>query len=257
MLAARPIRKLQSARTFHTSSTQRASVLFALGALSNSRETQHFNKLSHLSRVEHSPPLKLIKTGEVDPFPLPTSAKPTPTVQNVSRTRSAAKIWDGKALKAGRAILADNARQVARLSRALERSKRRQSKADMAMQRSLADWAKERQKMHGEIRQAGVWILAAVGTATGLAMWRFWPQGEVGRDSGELGRKIAARARESIPLPAMSAGAGAAHGGEVLAAPVAQAVTRPVPAQVLARSVPVEQTTSQGSWWQNLFWKPH
>lgn len=235
-------------------------MLFALGALSNSRETQHFNKLSHLSRVEHSPPLKLIKTSEIDPFPLPTPAKPYPAVQNVSRTRSAAKIWDDKALKAGRAILADNARQVARLNRALERSKRSQSKADKAMQRSLADWAKERQRMHAEIRQAGVWILAAVGTATGLAMWRFWPQNEMGRDSGELGRKIAARARSSIPLPAATAGVGAGQGAEVLAAPVAQNVATPVPVQSSPSSVvnvSAEQLASQGSWWQNLFWKRH
>lgn len=45
-----------------------SSPLFALHALSNARETQHLNKLSGLSRVEHSPALESIKRSEVDPF---------------------------------------------------------------------------------------------------------------------------------------------------------------------------------------------
>lgn len=52
----------------HHQQRRNASLLFALSALSNSRETQHFNKATKLSRVEHSPALKLIQTSEVDPF---------------------------------------------------------------------------------------------------------------------------------------------------------------------------------------------
>lgn len=54
---------------------RQASILFALSALSNSRETQHFNKATKLSRVEHSPALKLIQTSEVDPFKAAKAAK--------------------------------------------------------------------------------------------------------------------------------------------------------------------------------------
>lgn len=256
MLVSHFMRKPRSARTFHTSSSERASVLFALGALSNSRETQHFNKLSHLSRVEHSPPLKLIKSSEVDPFPLPTPPKASPLKAPGIRARSAAKIWDDKAIKVGRAILSDNARQMSRMSRALERAKKRQSKADKIMQRSLADWGKERQKLHSEMRQAGVWILAAVGTATGLAMWRFWPQNEMVRDSGDLGRKIAARAKEAMPLPAASSAVGSGQ-GPAMAAP-SQTVALPVLSSSkpsVAFSTSPEAAAPSGSWWRSLLWK--
>lgn len=63
-----------------------ASVLFALSALSNSRETQHFNKATKLSRVEHSPALKLIQTSEVDPF-----APPKPAAREASSIADGSK----------------------------------------------------------------------------------------------------------------------------------------------------------------------
>src|ERR1700743_2673466 len=97
-------------RGLHTTSAPRASVLFALGALSNSRETQHFNKLSRLSRVEHSPPLKLIKTSEVDPSPLPTPPKVT-LVHKRHDKASPLRLWNDKALQIGRAFLADEERR--------------------------------------------------------------------------------------------------------------------------------------------------
>lgn len=110
--------------------------------------------------------------------------------------------------------------------------------------------------MHSEIRQAGVWILAAVGTATGLAMWRFWPQNEMSRDSGELGRKIAARARSSIPLPSVTAGAGAGPATEAFAAPVVAAPTSVAPKATMTVPVAIaDQPATTSSWWQNLFWK--
>lgn len=56
-------------RAFHPSPTSSGtSPLFALQALANSRETQHFNKASRLSRVDHSPNLEIIRSSEVDPF---------------------------------------------------------------------------------------------------------------------------------------------------------------------------------------------
>lgn len=60
-------RRVASSLTRHQQ-RRHNSPFFALGKLSNARETQHFNRASKLSRVEHSPPLKLIQTSEVDPF---------------------------------------------------------------------------------------------------------------------------------------------------------------------------------------------
>ena len=160
-------------RSLHTSATSRASILFALGALSNSRETQHFNKLTRLPRIEHSPPLKLIKTSEVDPFPLPTPSKPAPrsNAWHVGSPGSALRVWDDKALKIGRVVLADQARQTHRLQRALARAKRRQIKQDALIKKDKLAWQQERQKLQKDMRAAGTWILLSIGTATALATW--------------------------------------------------------------------------------------
>ena len=191
-------------RSLHTSSPTRASILFALGALSNSRETQHFNKLTRLSRVEHSPPLKLIKTSEVDPFPLPTPSRstPPPHARAPGGVQSALRVWDKKALQIGRVFLADQARHTHRLRSALNQVKRRQAKQDALMRRDKLSWQQERLKLQKDMRAAGIWILASIGVATALATWRFFPELGMRAESGDMGRKIAARAAAAMPLPA-------------------------------------------------------
>ncbi|TKA69059.1 hypothetical protein B0A55_09679 [Friedmanniomyces simplex] len=255
-------------RAFSTTPPRPASVLFALHALSNSRETQHFNKLSHLNRIEHSPPLKLIKTSEVDPYPLP-ALPPTPAALPLVRAlgsgsglKSAARAWDAKALKAGRAILASNARQVHRLQQALQRAKSREARHLRLAQQEKAAWQQEVRRHHREMRAAGVWILLSIGTATGLAMWRFWPPQQRVGDSGELGRRLAATARGSVGLPgavggdAVSAagpGVAAAEMPKVVAAPagaVAPVVVSPPAPAAVAMVEP-----QRAGWWRSLFWK--
>ena len=243
-------------RSFHTSSVSRASILFALSSLSNSRETQHFNKLSRLSRVEHSPPLKLIKTSEVDPFPLPTPPKPAPPsiAWSHDSARNVARVWDDKALAIGRTVLADQAKQALRLQRMLERARRRRAKQELLSKRERRGWQEERRKMRNEMRVAGAWILASIGTATVLATWRFWPQTEYGPDSADLGRKLAARAAASMPLPpAISA-------QPAVVTPVATPVTSAEPAMekelISAQAQPtVTLSEAPKSWLRGLFWK--
>ncbi len=240
-------------RSLHSSPTQGASILFALSALSNSRETQHFNKLTRLPRVEHSPPLKLIQSSEVDQFPCPVPPRPAliPLVRHVGGFRSALRVWDQKALQAGRVILADQARRTHRLTQALAQAKRREMKADVLMKRERMAWQQERAKMTNDMRVAGAWILVSIGTATVLATWRFWPQREAVHDSGVLGRKIAARAAAAMPLPR--------------AVSVEPTITAPLAVSAPASSPPIEtamtannKITAQprrSSWWQSLFWK--
>lgn len=243
-------------RSFHASPQSRASILFALGALSNSRETQHFNKLSRLPRTEHSPPLKLIETGEIKPFPLPTPSKPAPrsSAWQSGGSRSALRVWDERALQIGRVFLSDQARQTHRLRRALERVKRKQAKQQALERRDKLAWQQERQKLLKDMRAAGVLILASIGTATALATWRFWP-GTQPRDSGDLGRKIAARAAAAMPLPA-----------SVSREQIALSPPPPVPVVVvtpqvnvpLVNPVPTPASAHDGSrWWKSLFWKQH
>ena len=242
-------------RAFHTSTTSRASVLFALSSLSNSRETQHFNKLSRLSRVEHSPPLKLIKTGEVDAFPLPDPPKPLPQpmIRPAVSPRSAVAIWDDKALKIGRAMLADQGRQTHRLYRALSRAKRREVRQKTSMMREKLSWQQERRKLRNDMRAAGMWILLSIGTATALATWRFWPEPNV-VDSGDLGRKIAARASAAMPLPP-------AVWVEPNDCIPAVPESPPPPLSPKETDTPAPQSATilppdpARSWWKGLFWK--
>lgn len=258
-------------RTFSTSSAPKASVLFALSSLSNSRETQHFNKLSRLDRVEHSPPLKLIEQSEVHPFPLPTPPPrlPEPETPGTQTFKTAAQVWDEKALSVGRAVLAGHARQVGEMELALQRERQRAVERETEVEEERLAWLKERAKSRAEMRQAGVLLLLSIGTATGLATWRFWPEkGGVAAvaDSGAMGRKIAERAQGAM---SGSESVGSAGGLEpvVQAAPLATASatqaagTAPAPAvePALASLPPVASTSVTAppttSWWQNLFWK--
>ncbi|KAK4539516.1 hypothetical protein LTR36_010861 [Oleoguttula mirabilis] len=246
-------------RTFSTTSAKRASILFALNALSNSRETQHFNKLSGLPRIEHSPPLKLIKTSEVDPLllPSPLSRATQPPVRVVAGARSAARAWDNKALKVGRAILADQARHAKQLQRALERAKRREARQGAVLQteeQAFHEANKLRDEKLASLR------LMIFGTATAVATWHFWPQqSPFAADSGEMGRRIAERARRLMPLPT------AVSADPTVTAPIttistvqsAQARTvEPARAMLPSHSLmPMQAPQPTSSWWRSLFWK--
>ena len=250
-----------SQRALHTTSSARASVLFALGALSNSRETAHFNRISGLPRYEHSPPLKIIKTSEVDAHPLPTPTRPilSSSVWSAAKSTSALQIWDDKALKIGQVFLSDQARQSQRMRHAMARAQRRQAKSDALLKRERSLWQLERMRLERDIRSAVLWILGAIGTATALAAWRFWPETSARSSSGDMGRKMAARAASAMPLPAA-----------VGADPVTFASTTPLPAIVpsassivTAASPPTTQTSalqakpeaSAPNWLKGLFWK--
>ncbi|KXT14576.1 hypothetical protein AC579_9119 [Pseudocercospora musae] len=251
-MALRPALK----RSFHSTSPSQASVLFALGALSNSRETQHFNKISRLDRVEHSPSLKLIQTSEIDQFPCPTPDKPLPQIapwRSINAHVDAAghshnsKIWDNKALAAGRAVLADVARERSRMRRVLERTRRREERQHMVMKKELDSISEERRRMRNEMRAAGAWIVASVAVATGLSMYVFWPPREKVKDSADMGRKIAERAKAALPLPAAVS--------EPVAT-VAAAVVTGEPTVAATTVVKEEVKTPAKSWsWKSLFWK--
>ncbi|KAK5173316.1 uncharacterized protein LTR77_001997 [Saxophila tyrrhenica] len=253
-------------RPFSTSPPARASILFALNALSNSRETQHFNKLTRLPRTEHSPPLKLIQTGEIIPYPLPSpppkAAVPRAVWPNAD-TKNAARVWDEKALNIGRALLSQQAQQTSHLQRSLARAQRRHLKADKLITRERQTWQTERKRLRDELRTAGICILLSIGAATALATWRFWPgTRESAVDSGELGRRIAARAAGAMPLPAavrevpVAAAPRAVEVTPVAAAPATRAVeTAASKGPSASKEVSAVVAPEQSSWWQGLFWK--
>lgn len=244
---------VSSARQFHTSRPTQASVLFALASLSNSRETQHFGKLSRLPRVEHSPPLKLIETSEVHPYPLPTPP-PAPVVRtSKAAQRDARRVWDTKALAVGREILLRNAERVGSLERRLLKAQRKAQAKQTAYSKQRYEQQAEIWKLRNEIRVAGAWILASIGACTALATWRFWPGAAPSRvpviDSGLLGREIAGSKSAAASAPA--------------APPAVAAAPTVVPVQtetssVMAGAAPSQfsgPTAKSSSWLDGWFWK--
>ena len=242
-------------RAFHSSSTARASILFALGALSNSRETAHFNKITKLPRWEHSPNLKIIKTSEVDTYPSPTPskmiAKSSAYAWTSSRTSSALRIWDDKALKVGRTVLANEARKSRKLSHAFARIKRRQAAQDKLITKERVAWHRERLRLERDMRTAVKWILVSIGAATAIAAWKFFPGVAPPRSEVDMGRKIAARAAAAMPLPA-------AVIREPISVPVAHESKVVAPASTTAFATKQTSTspTIKHGWLQGWFWRP-
>lgn len=238
-------------RAFHPAPSSCASVLFMLSALSNSRETQHLNKITKLPRLEHSPPLKLIKSSEIDPFPCPVRPSPAPPsfIRSIDGSRSARRLWDQKALQIGRVCLTDQARRTHRLTQALARAKRRELKHNALSRRERTAWQEERQRMRTDMRAAGMWIVLSIGTATALATWRFWPQRDATAQTSDMGRRIAAKAAAAMTLPA------AVSIEPTMTAPVAvpQPPVKPVESVV---SAPSPSSAPRQSWWKGLFWAP-
>lgn len=268
-------------RSFSTGGGARASILFQLAALSNARETQHFNKRSKLDRYEHSPNLKLIKTSEIDPYPVPTSNGEkllqngtTPPVSSSTAKQPAFKkshdvvvpAWDSKALAAGRAILADSARQRSQVARLIRRLRRRESRGTRILQEQLEALAKERQRMREEMRSAGFLILLSVATATGFAAWTFWPNKPVVDSAAaadadaDAGRRIVGQANAVAITPLYSpagtsstVATGLDSGVSTTAA--MQGPDTAVPTPLLPKERPTVQPASTSWTWRNLFWK--
>lgn len=269
-------------RNFSTGGGARASILFQLAALSNARETQHFNKRSKLDRYEHSPNLKLIKTSEIDPYPVPTSnvekllqnGTTPPPVSSSSTAKPAFKkshdvvvpAWDSKALAAGRAILADSARQRSQVARVVRRLRRRESRATRILEEQLEALAKERQRMREEMRSAGFLILLSGATATGFAAWTFWPTRPVVDSAADVdaGRRIVQEQANAVAITPLYSPAGTSSTNTSVATGLDRGVSTTAATKGPDTAVPTPLLPKVGttvqpaptSWtWRNLFWK--
>ena len=257
-----PNARKQGRRLFHQSHQSRASVLFALGALSNSRETQHFNKLSRLHRIEHSPPLKLIKTSEVDPFPLPEPSN-VAQIPNPCRTNAqsaSTRALDSKALAIGRVVITENLRHVNRLSKALQYSKERAARQNEMMRKAKLAWMREKQEMQKDIRVAAFCILLSIGTATMVATWKFWPPKNALLDSGITRTVVRDYTKSTLPLQAAASETSPSNlvsSDPLGSLPSSQLA--PVEANATLSPIQPLSRTSTGyghqSWWKGLFWK--
>lgn len=163
-------------RGFTSTIPARGSPLFALAALSNSRESQHFRKITRLSQIEHSTPLQFIRSSEgLDPAVTPIGAKSPRGLANgrASKRRShatapriALTTIDANALSIGRTLIANHAQRVQRLQRLLKQM-------DVVRAKESAAWTARSGKLERENRTAIGFMLTAIGVATTLALWRF------------------------------------------------------------------------------------
>lgn len=228
--------------------------------------------------------MKLIKTSEIDPYPVPTSNGEkllqngtTPPPVSSSTAKPAFKkshdvvvpAWDSKALAAGRAILADSARQRSQVARVVRRLRRRESRATRILQEQLEALAKERQRMREEMKSAGFLILLSVATATGFALWTFWPNKTGVVDTAaadadaDAGRRIAGQANAVAITPLYSTAGttstnasvatGLESGGSTTAA--TKGPDTAVPTPLLPKERPTVQPAPTSWTWRNLFWK--
>lgn len=153
------------------------SPLFALGALSNSREGRYIRKAAgnRISPVEYSPQLQLIRSSEVDPFMPKTKAaiaktgKPLAPPRAPPRKRGSSANANRVALSVGYAVL-DRQKRAAKRSAQLLRSIKRKHL------RQVTEWQQYARKLTRENRWAAACILASVGLAAGAVVWGRIPE---------------------------------------------------------------------------------
>ncbi|KAI9716848.1 MAG: hypothetical protein M1828_007509 [Chrysothrix sp. TS-e1954] len=161
-------------RLFSTSSSREAtSPLFALGALSNSRESRWLSKASGISPVEYSPQLQLIRSSEIDPTKhnprvLAPSRQGAPRQQLPARRHGATAALDVRAIRVGYAVL-DSHRKAA------ERFRRSVRVMRTKHERQIDAWQRLNGKLVRENRIASFWVLVSVGVATIAALWKAKP----------------------------------------------------------------------------------
>ncbi|EGP85910.1 unnamed protein product [Zymoseptoria tritici ST99CH_3D1] len=279
VLLRRTLTAATSTRSFSTTRRAPASLLFALGQLSNTRETQHFAKRSKLDHVEHSPPLQLIRSSEVDPFAPPKKVRATKAKDATAGTRAASikeefernmaqSDGSGVAPLTGVRMNVDTSpcdAQLASVTQELTARLERSGRDIQDLEKGLAAVQKE---LGSLVKTLGIFMFLLVGGVTGVAMWNFWPQEKSGRTGEELGKKVAQRTRAARPLPAagslrrdvgIQTGLGATNAGlaEVMGeAAVLPVAASAVSAQPVAPGVQgVQSTQDEWRWYKNLFWK--
>lgn len=216
---------MKGARRISTTASLRGSPLFALGALSNARETQHLAKESRLSRVEHSPNLQLIQSSEVAPFARAKPASPPspapylfkqkqqPIPESVSVPKQALtddSMKEADLMSVGRAILADKDQQLAQLRDALEAEKSRslQRETNYALARTKS---RDRiARLQGDFASQRLWKWTFLVLGLSGCTWLYASEkGQVSYTLGNASRAkeitnpvVQIRAPDQIPIPA-------------------------------------------------------
>ncbi|KJX94319.1 hypothetical protein TI39_contig4202g00005 [Zymoseptoria brevis] len=276
ILLRRTLTAAISTRSFSTTLRAPASLLFALGQLSNTRETQHFAKRSKLDHVEHSPPLQLIRSSEVDPFAPAKKVKATKaagtraaSIKQEFERNMAQSDGAHAAPLTGLRMNLDTSPSHARLASAMQELTARLERSGRDIQDLEKGLATVQKELGSLVKTFGIFMFLLVGGVTGVAMWNFWPQEKSGRTGAELGKKVAERTRAAMPLPAagllgrkdvgVQTGVGATGAG--LAEVMGEAAVLPVADGAVSAQHAVlsgqggQSTQGEWKWYRNLFWK--
>lgn len=152
------------------------------------------------------------------------------------------------------------------MARLVRRLRRRESRATRILQEQLDALAKERQRMREEMKSAGFLILLSGATATGFAMWTFWPNklGVVDNANADAGRRIVREQANAVAITPLYSPAGISSTNTSVATGLDRGVSTTAAMQGQEIAAPTslllkERTTVQPaptSWtWRNLFWK--
>lgn len=122
--------------------------------------------------------------------------------------------------------------------------------------------------MREEMRSAGFLILLSVATATGFALWTFWPTRPVvdTADAGaDAGRRIVQEQANAVAITPLYSPAGTTSTNTSVATGLDSGVsttaatqgpdTAVVPTPLLPKERPTVQPAPTSWTWRNLFWK--
>lgn len=120
--------------------------------------------------------------------------------------------------------------------------------------------------MREEMKSAGFLILLSVATATGFAMWTFWPTRPVvdGAAAADAGRRIVLEQADAVAITPLYSPVGTTSTNTSVATGLESGVSTraatkgpdsAVPTPLLSKERPTVQPAPTSWTWRNLFWK--
>ncbi|CZT23177.1 uncharacterized protein RCC_08887 [Ramularia collo-cygni] len=259
MTLLRPVvTRISSTRAFSSTSAARASPLFHLSALSNRNETAHFNQLSRLNRVNHSPALELIRESEVKPF----TKKDAETQEHEHEQEHSAAVHNTRKepeVLTSRTAATPSSTPILQLA---SHSSSPSPPVDIAMLQTLQQMSTQLANLEArlvemgmetekDVRRTGALVTVLVfGAVAGLGVWKFWPPESVREDA--FARKHVQERSRILPADVVAHHHPATSVGAAMGEPAIFPTQHSVVASPVA-AVRVEQR--EGSSWKNLLWK--
>lgn len=229
--------------------------MFALSALSNRQETQHFAQQSKLNRVHHSPALEMIRESEVKPFVRQDTEQDMVAGAKKAEAAAPSSIVDHAEVAPTASTLQATTPSTA-VDAAMLQTLQQMSAQLATLEAKLVEIGIETEK---DIRRTGALVtLLAASAVAGLGIWKFWPPESVRGQKEDFAKKHFVQERSRV-VPADVVGHPATISlgtamGEPAVFPVSQSAA-PAPAQVHVSVSSLRNEERRGNWWRNVFWK--